>query len=145
MDTTAQETVTVQYGARLWPNVPYVDDFIGDDEDFHYIALLTNQGVTYAPICVLRHDSIWHIETILELGLDLCPAIPKDELHHAYGFDTLEECNEALKQIGSAGYPDLQPGYYYQSSYSGTGIVHLGEDWQYIKLPHTAVTQIRKP
>ena len=80
-------------------------------------------------------------ENAWEEAVDALPAIPADEVHEAYGFDTDEELAAAAskadrrenespgtygEQRGEDQTPSLAEGYEYQSNATGTGIVWVG-------------------
>lgn len=91
------------------------------------------------PVWVLTHEfGAWAVtcalsfESALEAFLDELPAVPADELHEAYGLDSIEELQalDRAARDGSGQWPELEPGYSYQGNATGTGVVYLGDYWQ---------------
>jgi hypothetical protein len=81
----------------------------------------------YGPRMVVRAKSF---EDAWDIFVDESKTVPQEELYEAYGFDSQEDFDKAVKAAEEGDGPDLNlaDSYHYQSNSTGTGIVFVEYD-----------------
>jgi hypothetical protein len=129
-----KEAISIPYNGIKWTEIPM---YVENPEGEWWVLLADEGSYTLCPRAIVKVSKEYSFDDIFNEALDISWTVEVEDLYQAYGFDSEEIYKKSEKLRSENDYFDLMEGYYYQSNFTGTGIVELG-DWKLYRYDHTS-------